>query len=959
MMRFYLILIILSLLTLSSVEAQKYPFRTYSIENGLSESVVNDIIQDEKGFIWVATGYGLNRFNGYEFESFYRDNGLNDNKVYALMQDVDNRIWIGTGFGLNYLEGDSIYYHEKFSPLDKALINDLFQDSEGNIWVATDGSGAWKIDQDFNLVHYTTVNGLVGNRVRDIVEDRNGVIWFGTRSGLSALENDTFRSYTDKDGLPESRIRDLLYLDSDRLLIATRNGIAIFDGEKFENLHTDHGLVNNRVMTLELDDKGIMWIGTEEGLSAYDGENFRNFTIQNGLANNLIYDVFHDENGNIWIGTYGGGINLYLGDYFENYTGEDGLTNNLITSVQETENGNKYIATFGGGLMLYNGNNFDAIGQSEGLNDNRIFTLSKFDDGNIWAGTQSGIGQVRGKRVISLSESDFPYRKVRGIYESSNGDIWYSTYGDGAIRYDGKEYRQFTDADGLPSNTIMEAAEDKEGNIWFATYGGASKFNGESFENFSIQDGIPNNGVIHLMVAQDGAIWFSTFGGVARYKNGEIENITEKNGLPDPVSYFIHQSEDGLFWIGTKNGVVRLDYEKFKNGDSRNLEGIRVIQREEGLVGNELNSGAVFEDSDGKLWFGSVDGLSVFYPDRFIENDVEPDIYITAIRSSGREYNLNDLLRFSHNRSFIEVDYVGLDYKAPQQITYEYRIKGIDPDWQTTKNRNAKYPSLPAGDYRFEVRARTANGLWSPYRASIDFTVTPPFWLRWWFIGLNLGLIGGLIYLFYNYWRISKMVDIERMRVRIASDLHDDVGASLTEIALQSDFLQATNMDEEYKKSLNQIGKQSRYIVNALDDIVWSIDARNDTLGDFTDRMQDYINTVLESKNMMVKYDFDDLNMNNRLPVDLKENLYLIFKEAANNIAKYSNGDQVDIQLKTESGDFEMIIRDNGRVTDGIKKTGQGLRNMEMRANRIGANIEIKNSEGFTIVVKGNINAKN
>ena len=220
---------------------------------------------------------------------------------------------------------------------------------------------------------------------------------------------------------------------------------------------------------------------------------------------------------------------------------------------------------------------------------------------------------------------------------------------------------------------------------------------------------------------------------------------------------------------------------------------------------------------------------------------------------------------------------------------------------------------------------------------------------------MMFAIVVGIIFLFYNYYRARKMVDIERMRVRIASDLHDDVGASLTEIALQSDFLQAGDADSEFKKSLEQIGKQCRKIVSSLDDIVWSIDARNDTLGDLTDRMQDYILNTLESKNMAVRYNFDNLNMDNKLPVSVKENVYLIFKEAVNNIAKYSDGDRVEISMNNQNGYFEFFIFDNGTTGRGTKKTGHGLRNMDMRAKRIGANITIDTENGFAIKVEGKL----
>lgn len=263
----------------------------------------------------------------------------------------------------------------------------------------------------------------------------------------------------------------------------------------------------------------------------------------------------------------------------------------------------------------------------------------------------------------------------------------------------------------------------------------------------------------------------------------------------------------------------------------------------------------------------------MFKPDSYQSNQVPPKVHILGVNASGREYKPEEHFTLTHEENYIEIEYAGINFTAPNQILYEYRLSEIDPDWQQTRSRAIKYPSLPPGEYRFQVHARNINGAWSSEIEVVRFTITAPFWMQWWFWALMFLAVVGIIYLFYNYYRARKMIDIERMRVRIASDLHDDVGASLTEIALQSDFLQAGGADSEFKESLQQIGRQCRKIVSSLDDIVWSIDARNDTLGDLTDRMQDYVLHTLEPKNMQVQYDFDNLNMDNKLPVSVKENV--------------------------------------------------------------------------------------
>ncbi|MDX1671805.1 MAG: triple tyrosine motif-containing protein, partial [Balneolaceae bacterium] len=349
--------------------------------------------------------------------------------------------------------------------------------------------------------------------------------------------------------------------------------------------------------------------------------------------------------------------------------------------------------------------------------------------------------------------------------------------------------------------------------------------------------------------------------------------------------------------------------------------------------------------------FGSVGGLTQFDPELDRTNPVAPKVHIQEVWISGESVVDKRSLEVGSDNRNITVGFVGISFTAPEQIVYEYRLRGSGESWQHTRQRSVRYSALLPGDYSFQVRARSNDGVWSD-RASLDFTVLAPFWMQWWFIILVLLVLSGVVAFIYHYYRIKKMVEIERMRVRIASDLHDDVGSSLTEIALQSDFLQTADIREDIKQSLSQIGEQSRKVVNSLDDIVWSIDARNDTLGDLTDRMQDYVNNVLSNKK--VSYHFEDLNMSEKLTVPIKENIYLIFKEAVNNIAKHSNADRVDIELSNNNGSFEMIISDNGRGNKPVKRSGHGLRNMKMRANRIDADINFTNDTGFTVHVQKN-----
>lgn len=942
--------------------AQTLPFRSYSIENGLSESVVNDLIQDHEGYIWVATGYGLNKFDGINFRNYYTEDGLLNNKIHSLFEDRDEHLWIGTDGGVNIMVGDSLMTRPELDPLKSSSILDIYQDLNGDIWFATDGQGVWYYDVESNLLQqYAAVHGLAGDQVRAIEEDPDGALYFATRQGLTRLYNGNFRTFTTKNGLPDDNLRDIVWDSVNQgLWIATRSGLSLFKQNKFTNYTHKDGLVNNRIQSLAIDHNGGVWIGTEEGVSYLKDGRFRNYTSKDGLVNHIIHATLYDRENNIWFGTFGGGMVGFHGEIFKNFTIEEGLPNNVLTSFTQDDAGNIWLSTYGGGIARYDGKNFEILNEDNGLIDDKVYNIIYDHRGRLLIGTRWGLSIYDHGKFKNFDEKALPYRKIRSLAESKihPGIYWLGTYGDGLLRFDGEHFKRYTEDDGLANNIIMAIQQEDDGTLWLATYGGVSRYKNGTFKNFTIEDGLPNNGVLDVSLDPEGGLWIATFGGLAYYKNGKIQDaITTGDGLADNVCYFIERDVRGKYWIGTNKGVIRFDYNFYKEHEQspERVMAFKQFTSDQGLVGDEMNAGAVFRDREGILWFGSVAGMSRFNPESIRENNVAPLIHIDHVQVSDETIKPKNDRVFKNSQNSIRFNFIGICMTAPKQVLYEYRLKGIEKKWQQTMDRQVRYSALPPGEYSFQVKARNADGVWSVDTASMRFTILAPIWQRWWFLVLVLIALGGVVLFIYNYYRVKKQVELERMRVRISSDLHDDVGSALTEIALQSDFLQtAHNLDENIKDSLTQIGSQSRKIVSSLDDIVWSIDARNDSMGDLTDRMQDYVNQVLTPQNIQVYYHFDDLDMKRKLPVEVRENIYLIFKEAINNIAKHSKGDRVDIELVNGSGGFRMKIHDNGENTRNGRKSGHGLRNIKMRAERINARVSFENGEGFSVNVYGN-----
>ena len=955
--RFCILTLLTTLIFWEVSQSQYLPFRTYSIEVGLSESVAETIIQDEKGYIWVGTGYGLNRFDGISFKQFYEEDGLRSNDIHALFQDQEGTIWVGTDLGISILRGDTLVTPSSVKLLNNETVTSITEDNEGNYWFGTEAKGAWMLREDGELISLNEMRGVSMRWVDTIYSSDDGTVWIGSREGMARIRNGEIIYHDVSNGLPDNRIRHITGDSFGRVWIGTFAGLVKYENGNLTVYDQSDGLLDEKIQTITIEDRNRIWLGTETGVSLFDGRNFENYTRAEGVPATIVNSSMLDHEGNMWFGTLGGGLCIYVGDYFQSFNIENGLTNNVITGFIEGPEGDVWVATYGGGVLRYDGETFHPYDESDGLIDNIVFAFLLDSEDRLWIGTREGISIYENGEFNTVPKERFPFGMVRKIYEDvENDEFWIATYESGVIQLQEDGYIQHHVENGFLNNTVMDIKRDDDGNYWFATYGGVAIYDGEEFEYLTMADGLPSNGVIHIHIDENGDKWFSTFNGVAKYDGENIQRLYQSE-QSDLITYFTIQDQHRGYWVGTNRGLYQLHPEELLEAETRleQLQSFRVYNKNQGLITNELNAGASYLASDGTIWLGTVEGLSHFYPGQIRRIDSPPGIEFEEIMVGGRTVNPTGDHQFDNDENFVQISYSGLSYEAPVQIFYEYRMRGLDQGWQITNERTIRYPSLSPGEYQFQLRAYNADGVPSEKVARFSFDIAYPYYLQWWFFLLILLIIIGLALFSYRFFKVKKQVDIERMRVQIASDLHDDVGSSLTELALQTDFLQAGTVNNEIKKTLRQLGEHSRKIVNSLDDIVWSIDARNDTAGDLTDRMQDYVNQIFVNGEVSVFYDFDNLRMHEKLPVDVKENIYLIFKEAINNIVKHSNATRIDINFSFIGKSYKLEIHDNGTKIKGDRKSGQGLRNMRMRADRIGSDVEIVSNGGFTVRATGSI----
>ncbi|MEX1011773.1 MAG: two-component regulator propeller domain-containing protein [Balneolaceae bacterium] len=939
-----------------TADAQTLPFRTYTIEHGLSESVVHDLIQDRDGYVWIATGYGLNRFDGHQVDRWYSRDGLNDDQIYALFEDVQGRIWIGTESGVNIYEDGAVRSVTGLEDMERYSVISILQDREGEWWFGTDGAGVWLFESGGQLTQFSTVHGLGGNRVREIRQDGEGVLWFATDGGLTGLDTGNFNTWTRSDGLSGDQLYDLDIDERNSIWIATGSGISLMEDGEIQPVAVGPIYEELPTYSIRLDGLNRVWAGTEQGVLQITEGRVESYTTADGLPGQIVYSVMVDREGHPWFGTFGGGVALWMGDWLQNWSVDEGLTSNLVTSITGDSQGRIWIGSYGGGVLSKDAESMESWDRGDGLDDNKIHALWFDRQERLWAGTDAGLNRIEGGVVRSVESQFADLDSVRALYEQDSGDFWVGTYRNGVYRYrtDGQR-DHFHDENLLPHNSVVAITGDSDGAVWFATYGGAVRYRDGEFMTITVEDGLPSNGVISLSADHPDGVWIGTYSGPALYRDGEVQTFSSEHIYASAVTHMLFHDSTGVIWMGTNQGLIRFDPDLYRTAtNSRERERAwRQITREQGLPSNEFNTGALYRDREGAFWIGSVEGVSRFHPDRVPLSESRPLVHLQSVTVAGEEVDWSRRGSFSHDRNLIQFSFSGISFDAPSGILYEYRMAGVDSDWTVTYDRTVRYPSLSPGEYRFEVRAYNSSGVVSLNPASWSFEIERPLWMQWWVLMIAGVAVMGIILIIYNYYRIRRMVDIERMRVQIASDLHDDVGASLTELALQTDFLRAGNPEPEVGETLGQIGDHSRRIVSALDDIVWYIDARNDRAGDLTDRMQDHANSLLTVRGTDIHYNFSGLDMDRRLPVQIKENLYLIYKEAVNNIAKHSDATAVHVTLKVDGRNFYLEVADNGKKQQERRRSGQGLRNMNMRANRMGANTDIEVENGFRVVVRG------
>jgi ligand-binding sensor domain-containing protein/signal transduction histidine kinase len=988
-------LAIIVLLSAFPLMCELLPIRTYTTADGLAADHIDSIAADSRGFLWFSTREGLSRFDGYRFMNYGVEEGLPHAIVSALIETRSGEYFVGTARGLSRINptGQGARF-TTYAPEHEAAQNyvtALRQVRSGRILCATrKGLFEWGGDR------LRRVDFVLPSEIQDIAEDPSGDVWLATAAGIHVLRGGAVvRTLTQTDGLPGDAVYALLLDSKGRMWAATSGGLTMItqrlDGVwNLAKVYSDKaGLAGSFATSLVESADGTLWVGTNEGITRLDIHDdeprlLRNLRREQGLSDRQINALATDQAGNVWAGTGGAGVMRIDRLGFTTYREQDGLPTDRVWSVFEDRAGELMALTITGrgkkAVGILDGTRFRSVfpkpfnGHATWV-PNRILLQSR--SGEWWAATNQGLCRFAAMKAADLDgkEPKTCYGRdttIFQVFEDSKGGIWAAAQpndrrlGDQLMRWDSGTNAIFTFPSpripGGPTDDIANAfAEDRQGNIWIGlARGGLYRYNGRTFDYFQKNDGAPG-GTIHALLCTESGLWIGSYGGgLGRIENTaaerpQIEIYNTARGLASNTVHSIVEDRQGRIYAGTGKGVDCLDP---KTGH------IRHFSSANGLAYGVLTSAV--RDRSGSIWFATTQGLSRLTPtpDR---PPAKPRVLITDLRIGGAIYPLSQLgeTRLSHlelkpSQNQLQVEFVGIDYEPGDIVRYSYKLDGANTDWSPPRGQHSvNYAALQGGRYRFLVKAVTSEGAESATPAEIDFTVLPPLWRRWWFESLAVALAIALVLAAHRY-RVTQMVNLERMRTAIATDLHDDIGASLSQIAILSEVARVNgNGQGRPGEPLERVATLARELVDSMGDIVWSIRSEPRGMDSLIRRMREFALDLLGSLGIDIELQTPPIAESVHLSLQERRQLFLIFKECIHNVARHSGCTAVKTELKVLEREIVLIVEDNGSGLNPVERPpgstgGNGIPGMRLRAESLGGSMQFtsKPGEGCTVVIR-------
>ena len=944
----------------------QYASRTWHIDEGLPDNLVQAIAQTPDGYLWIGTRGGLARFDGADFTAYDSKNTaeLKSSSVTALCADRQGALWIGTdGGGLACFRNGVFSNFSTTNGLADSHVRVIFESKDGSLWIGTTHGMSQYKDGQFRS--FTEADGLLSDAVNYIYEDRDENLWIATGQGLNRLRRGgVMDRFTMPNGLPNDSVRGICQDRGGRVWIGSNNGLLWYNWfwqNSFYAYNTRYGLSDTFVSAICEDREGNLWVGTYSGLNRFREGRFYNQLDNEGLPFDHVNALFEDREGDMWVGSKEGLIRLTPKRFFA-YTKQQGLTHNNAMAVMEDRAGSFWIGTWGGGLNQLKDERVTAYAPTNGLSQDLILSLCEGHDGSIWVGADfdGGLTRLKDGKIIRYTVKDgLPDAGIRALCEDRERNLWIGTSLGLSCLRNGK----FTDDlhDG-----VRVILEDHQGVLWFGTENGLERLQNDRWTDFTKKDGLSDDTVTAIYEEKDGVLWVGTAnGGLNRLRGKQFTSYTTREGLFSDEIFSIDEDDEGWLWISCSRGVFRVHKREFDDFDAGRVKWISSIAygKTDGMESPQCNGAgkpAVWKSRDGRLWFPTSKGVVAVDPRTMRVDRVPPPVYVSQVLADKRPLAMragnNATIHIPPGRGELEFRYTAVSLSAAEKVRFKYKLEGIDTGWIDAEGRRtAYYNNVAPGPYKFRVIACNKDGVWSEAGASLAFQLEPHYWQTWWFRGLMVLLVvGGAsgTALYATRRKMQRQLQllqqrhaIEKERGRIAKDIHDDLGSSLTRIMMLGERVEeGLDKREDVGTHINKIVSSARHTVQSLDEIVWAVNPENDTLNGLLEYIGHYADEFFENT---------DVNCRLELPVELppfnlaaetRHNLFLMVKEALHNALKHSGATEVRVEVTVENGLIQIVVEDNGQGFDmgvnGARK-GNGLENMRKRIESLGGQFEI------------------
>jgi ligand-binding sensor domain-containing protein/signal transduction histidine kinase len=942
---FTLVSLLMVLLT-PPVFPQSYPFKSYSTGSGLAHSTVRVVFQDSHGFLWFGTRGGLNRYDGHEFLE-YLSQGKEKSSIHVVYEDTNDNFLIGTyGNGLARLRaGDTnvawMNRAGRFLPGDN--VTAIHNDRRGNLWVGTDGGLVVLLPDGTKKIYRDEFGKPIGE-IYGIVRDTQGVLWVATHTGLLRVQVDAeWRIISSV--VVNKPTRSVLLRRNGDLIAGTSGGgndkfgvvCRVREGtiDTIISYRTSGRLIKGQA--LYEDANNILWVGTEYGAYRVHDNIVTHIGTQNGLQNENVYCITQDHEGTMWFATGGGVIKLPR-PWILSYGMKDGLSSHVALSLHEDTRGNIWVGMYNGLTRISRDGSVKCWDESSGLVHHTVRSISADSRGRLWVTTPLGVNLVVEGRVLPCRVPELEGRiDAWNICADPRGGLWLGLRGR-IVKIEGDDIRVSLDSSsGLTSEVAQPLRVDRSGRLWFTNGNrGVCTFASDRVRFATTADGLPDDRVHSVFEDSRGRIWIGTESGVAQWSDNRRRAYPlEDSVLASMAVYVIMEDSLGNIWFGTDHGAYEYTgalLQQYSAGDGLSND---VIQT--GLVGR-----------NGEVWLGTDDGVSRFEKLRQPSIVPVPSVYLKNILAGDLSKPISDGGTVTYDDRSLVFLFNSLSFVNERELRFQWMLEGLDLDWLLPqKQRQVRYTNLSTGQYTFSVRAANKNGEWS-VPTSVVFSVLPPYWQTWWFILLCFAVAVSLAYAVHRY-RLGQMLKVERMRTRIAADLHDDIASSLSSVALYADVIQrqVADVPAETQELLSRIRDLSRESMEKIALIVWSVDPRRDEVSEVVTFFQRHAMQMCSAAG--ITFDSPGVDTQRSLPLtpEQRRTVYLILKEGLNNIIRHAACSKILFRCRVEDRTLHVMLTDNGRgfVTEG-KGQGHGLQNMHSRAAAIGARLSITSSPG-------------